>query len=214
LILPILSALKFPQNARKTIQVYLDCAIVVTLYNLYKREIIGFCSITICGIIITNDFMQNRMSTMEKIFETKNVKQTEKLGASLGNLLSEGDFLALTGDLGAGKTAFTRGIARVLGIKDSVTSPTFTIINEYHDPVAFAHMDAYRLKSLEELQNIGFDDYLQGFIVVMEWADKVKEMLPTDVLWIDFTVLEDGRRRIRFTSDSPHYDEMIGELSI
>jgi tRNA threonylcarbamoyladenosine biosynthesis protein TsaE len=75
-------------------------------------------------------------------------------------------------------------------------------------------MDAYRLKSLEELQNIGFDDYLQGFIVVMEWADKVKEMLPTDVLWIDFTVLEDSRRQIRFTSDSPHYDKMIRELSI
>ena len=151
---------------------------------------------------------------MENIFETQNIEQTEKLGAALGKLLFEGDFLALTGDLGAGKTAFTRGIARGLGMEDSVTSPTFTIINEYHGPVALAHMDAYRLKNPEELQNIGFDDYLQGFIVVMEWADKVKEMLPTDVLWIDFKVLDDSRRQIRFISHSPHYDRMIGELSI
>lgn len=151
---------------------------------------------------------------MENIFETKNVEQTEKLGASLGRLLSEGDFLALTGDLGAGKTAFTRGIAHGLGMEDSVTSPTFTIINEYHEPVALAHMDAYRLKNLEELENIGFDDYLQGFIVVMEWADKVKEMLPAEVLWIDFKVLEDNQRQIRFSSDSTYYDKKIQELSI
>ncbi len=151
---------------------------------------------------------------MEIVFETQNVEQTEKLGTSLGKFLSEGDFLALTGDLGAGKTAFTRGIARGLGIKDPITSPTFTIINEYHESVVLAHMDAYRLKSLEELQNIGFDDYLQGFIVVMEWADKVKAMLPDDVLWIDFTVMEDSQRQIRFTSSSPHYDKMIRELSI
>ena len=98
------------------------------------------------------------MSEVEIVFETQNVEQTEKLGTSLGKFLSEGDFLALTGDLGAGKTAFTRGIARGLGIKDPITSPTFTIINEYHESVVLANMDAYRLKSLEELQNIGFDD--------------------------------------------------------
>lgn len=111
---------------------------------------------------------------MEIIFETQSVEQTEKLGASLGKLLFEGDFLALTGDLGAGKTAFTRGIARGLGMDELITSPTFTIINEYHDPVALAHMDAYRLKSLEELENIGFDDYLQGFIVVMSGLIKLR----------------------------------------
>ena len=135
---------------------------------------------------------------MEKIFETKNVNQTEKLGEMLGNLLSEGD-LALTGDLGAGKTAFTRGIARGLNVSAPVTSPTFTIINEYYGSVAIAHMDAYRLKNPEELLNIGFDDYLQGFIVVMEWADKVKEMLPEQVLWIEFKVSKDNSREIRLS---------------
>ncbi|AEE90688.1 conserved protein of unknown function [Tepidanaerobacter acetatoxydans Re1] len=151
---------------------------------------------------------------MEKVFETKNVEQTEKLGVSLGKLLSKGDFLALTGDLGAGKTAFTRGISKGLGIDHPVTSPTFTIINEYHGPVALAHMDAYRLKTLEELENIGFDDYLEDFIIVMEWADKVKEMLPDDVLWIDFKVVGENRRQIRFTTKSPRYDRIIQELSI
>ena len=151
---------------------------------------------------------------MEVVFETENIEQTEKLGQSLGKNLLEGDFIALTGDLGAGKTAFTRGIAKGLGINDSITSPTFTIINEYHGPVALAHMDVYRLKGLQELENIGFDDYLEGFVVVMEWADKVKEMLPDDVLWIDFKVLENSHRRIRFLSGSAYYDKKIRELSI
>lgn len=151
---------------------------------------------------------------MEVVFETQNIHQTEKLGESLGKILSEGDFVALTGDLGAGKTAFTKGIAKGMGIKEDVTSPTFTIINEYLGPVPLAHMDVYRLESQQELENIGFDDYLDGFVVVMEWADKVKELLPDDVLWIDFKVLDNFHRQIRFISKSPYYDNKIRELSI
>jgi tRNA threonylcarbamoyladenosine biosynthesis protein TsaE len=158
--------------------------------------------------------LKNRMSIMELVFETQNIEQTEKLGKSLGKCLSKGDFVALTGDLGAGKTAFTKGVAKGLGIKDDVTSPTFTIINEYPGPVPLAHMDVYRLKSLQELENIGFDDYLDGYVVVMEWADKVKELLPEDVLWIDFKVLDNSHRQIRFVSSSPYYDDKIRELSI
>lgn len=170
-------------------------------------------SVTICGIIITND-LENRMSMMEVVFKTQNIDQTERLGKSLGKTLVKGDFIALTGDLGAGKTAFTKGIAKGLGIEDDVTSPTFTIINEYTGPVPLAHMDVYRLNNLQELENIGFDDYLDGYVVVMEWADKVKELLPDDVLWIDFKVLDDFHREIRFLSDSPYYDSKLRELSI
>ena len=151
---------------------------------------------------------------MEKIFKTSNVKQTEKLGESLKDFLCEGSFLALTGDLGAGKTAFTRGVAKGLGIEKSITSPTFTIINDYTNAINFAHMDVYRLNSVEELQNIGFDDYLQDYIIVMEWADKVREILPADVLWIDFTVLPDNKRHIKFASKSPFYEKVFMELSI
>lgn len=151
---------------------------------------------------------------MEKIFETFSPKDTEKLGVTLGKLLLPGDFLGLIGDLGAGKTAFTKGIAKGLDIDDPITSPTFTIINEYHGRGNLAHMDAYRIGNLEELQNIGFDDYLGDHIVVMEWANLVEEMLPQDVLWIDFEVCGDNHRKIKFFSDSPRFDKIIQELSI
>jgi len=151
---------------------------------------------------------------MELLIETQNIQQTEKLGKALGKVLSGGDFIALTGDLGAGKTAFTKGIAKGLGIDDEITSPTFTIINEYPGQVPLAHMDVYRLRSLQELEDIGFDDYLEGYVVVMEWADRVKELLPDDVLWVEFKVLDDFRRQIRFVSKSSYYDDKLRELSI
>jgi len=151
---------------------------------------------------------------MEMIFETQSIDQTEELGRCLGKTLREGDFVALTGDLGAGKTAFTKGIARGLGIKEDITSPTFTIINEYLGRVPLAHMDVYRLKNLQELENIGFDDYLEGYVVVMEWADKVKELLPNDVLWVDIKILDNLRRQIRFISKSSYFDDKLRELSI
>lgn len=150
---------------------------------------------------------------MEIVFESESMEQTEKLGAIVGKLLLKGDFLALTGDLGAGKTAFTKGVAKGLGIDTEVASPTFTIINEYHGrDINLAHMDVYRLKNPEELENIGFYDYLQDFVVVMEWADKVKEILPEEVLWVDFKVLGENKRQIKFSSKSAHYDSIIEEL--
>lgn len=152
--------------------------------------------------------------TMKKIFETLNQNQTEKLGEALGKLLKAGDFLALAGDLGAGKTAFTRGIARGLGIHEDITSPTFTIINQYEAPVPLAHMDAYRLKTPEELENAGFYDYMEDFVVVLEWADRVEELLPGDVLWIYFTVLDENRRTIEFQSQTSHYDNILQELNL
>lgn len=151
---------------------------------------------------------------MKKIFETLNQNQTEKLGEALGKLLKAGDFLALAGDLGAGKTAFTRGIARGLGIHEDITSPTFTIINQYEAPVPLAHMDAYRLKTPEELENAGFYDYMEDFVVVLEWADRVEELLPGDVLWIYFTVLDENRRTIEFQSQTSHYDNVLQELNL
>lgn len=151
---------------------------------------------------------------MKKIFETLNQNQTEKLGEALGKLLKAGDFLALAGDLGAGKTAFTRGIARGLGIHEDITSPTFTIINQYEAPVPLAHMDAYRLKTPEELENAGFYDYMEDFVVVLEWADRVEELLPGDVLWIYFTVLDENRRTIEFQSQTSHYDNILQELNL
>jgi len=152
---------------------------------------------------------------MEKIYKSPSPKDTESLGETLSKLLSPGDFLGLIGDLGAGKTALTKGIAKGLGIDDTITSPTFTIINEYHGSISLAHMDAYRIKNSEELQNIGFDDYLRDYIVVMEWANLVEEeMLPEEVLWIDFEILGNNLRRIKLVSHSEYFNKKLQELNI
>jgi tRNA threonylcarbamoyladenosine biosynthesis protein TsaE len=151
---------------------------------------------------------------MEKVFETRSERETEKLGESLGRLLERGDFIALSGDLGAGKTAFARGVARGIGINEDITSPTFTIINEYDGILPLAHMDVYRLKSVEELANVGFDDYLEGFVVVMEWAEKVKEMLPQDLLWVEIEAVDEKRRKISLKSNGKHYDKILQELNL
>ncbi|MCG0276349.1 MAG: tRNA (adenosine(37)-N6)-threonylcarbamoyltransferase complex ATPase subunit type 1 TsaE [Thermosediminibacteraceae bacterium] len=145
-------------------------------------------------------------------FETNNTQETEKLGERLGKMLSKGDFIALKGDLGAGKTAFTRGVAKGLGIIDYVTSPTFTIINEYSGDVSLAHMDVYRLHDPEELEDIGFRDYLKDFVVVMEWADKVVDILPAEVLFVEFEILDEEKRRITFTARGKKYEKIVQEL--
>ncbi|MDI3480956.1 MAG: tRNA threonylcarbamoyladenosine biosynthesis protein TsaE [Tepidanaerobacteraceae bacterium] len=150
---------------------------------------------------------------MDRIFETANTNETQELGKALGKRLKPGDFLALTGDLGAGKTAFTAGIARGLGIEEDITSPTFTIINQYEAKIPLAHMDAYRLNGPEELENIGYYDYLEGFVVVLEWADRVECLVPEDALRIDIAVLDENRRSIRIHSQSPKFDKILQELN-
>ena len=151
---------------------------------------------------------------MKKLFKTFNEKETEKLGEALGNFLAPGDIIALEGELGAGKTAFTRGIARTLGVEDDVTSPTFTIINEYPAAMPFVHMDAYRLRNPEEIEDIGFSDYLTGYVVVIEWADMIEFQLPDDVLWVKITVEGDSTRKICFSSQSHRFDQILQELKL
>ncbi|MDN5332447.1 MAG: tRNA threonylcarbamoyladenosine biosynthesis protein TsaE [Tepidanaerobacteraceae bacterium] len=146
------------------------------------------------------------------IFETRSVEETEGLGEKLGRLLSKGDLVALKGDLGAGKTAFTRGIARGLGSEDFVTSPTFTIINEYDGDVPIAHMDAYRLSDAVELEDIGFRDYLKEYVVVIEWADRVIDLLPDEVLLVEFETIGEQERRITFTAKGKKYEKILQEL--
>jgi len=149
---------------------------------------------------------------MKRIFKTYSENQTEKLGETLGRFLAPGDIIALKGELGAGKTAFTRGIAQSLGVEDDVTSPTFTIINEYSGNVPFVHMDAYRLKRPEEIEDIGFSDYLTGYIMVIEWADMIEELLPDDILWVEITVENDLSRNICFTAKSHRFNHILQEL--
>ena len=110
---------------------------------------------------------------MERI--THSERETEAVGEALAGSLTPGMLIAFTGDLGAGKTAFTRGLARGLGVTDRVTSPTFTIVNEYEGGrLPLFHFDMYRLESEEELFDIGWEDYLhRGGVCVVEWSEKV-----------------------------------------
>ena len=114
-----------------------------------------------------------------------NETETEALGASLAARLRPGDVVAYLGDLGAGKTAFTRGLARGLGYTGRVTSPTFTIVNEYEGPMPLFHFDLYRLGGEEDLFDIGWEDYLhRGGICAVEWSERVSAALPSGTVTV------------------------------
>ena len=113
------------------------------------------------------------------IFTTNSPAETERIGEALGKILPAGSVLAYEGDLGAGKTAFTRGLARGLGYQDPVTSPTYTIVNEYlGGRLPLFHFDMYRLRSSDDLFDIGWEDYLErGGICAVEWSENVRDAM-------------------------------------
>lgn len=130
---------------------------------------------------------------------SNSVAETEELGAQLAARLRPGDVVAYTGDLGAGKTAFTRGIARGLGIPERVTSPTFTIVNEYEGGrLPLFHFDLYRLGDPEELFDIGWEDYLaRGGVCAVEWSENVAGALEDEPIRVDIRRgAHDGQRVI------------------
>ena len=118
---------------------------------------------------------------------TNSPAATEDAGASLAARLEPGSVIAFTGDLGAGKTAFTRGLARGLGVTERVTSPTFTIVNEYEGGrLPLFHFDMYRLGSSDELFDIGWEDYLcRGGICAVEWSENIEDALEEDAIRVD-----------------------------
>lgn len=119
-------------------------------------------------------------------FVSHSAEETERFGEALAQELRAGDVLAFTGSLGMGKTAFTRGLARGLGCRGRVTSPTFTIVNEYEGKTPLFHFDMYRLGSSEELFDIGWDDYLaRGGICAVEWSERVSDALPDGTVFVD-----------------------------
>ncbi len=119
------------------------------------------------------------MPIAEKVIITNSPEETRALGMQMGADLAPGAVLCLYGDLGAGKTAFTAGLAQGLGVTDYVTSPTFTIVNEYDGRIPLFHFDVYRVYDPDELYEIGFEEYFsRGGVVCIEWADLIPSLLP------------------------------------
>ena len=146
---------------------------------------------------------------------TESEEETKELGRKLGQVLKPGDILALTGDLGAGKTHFTMGVAESLHITDYITSPTFTIVNEYRNgAMPLFHFDAYRLGDPEELLEIGFEEYeAAGGLMIIEWADMVESILPDRTVWIKIErqdMVDINRRTVTF--ELPEGDERFADF--
>lgn len=130
-------------------------------------------------------------------FTTTSADETISLGKKIGSLLQKGDIIAMQGTLAAGKTTITKGIAQALGVKDTITSPTFCLISEYEGKMPLYHMDVYRLDGAEDFANLGTEDMLYGEgISIIEWSEKIMEELPKKTIVLKIEPHEDGTRTI------------------
>ncbi len=149
-------------------------------------------------------------------FISSSVTQTERLGVRLGELLSDHDLLCLSGELGTGKTVLARGVGRGWGASLRVTSPTFTLVNEYpraHDGRILYHIDCYRLETAADVQTVGISDILDGGGAVMvEWPERIASLLPEDGLWITLVYLSETRRSLRLVAKGERSAELLEEF--
>jgi tRNA threonylcarbamoyladenosine biosynthesis protein TsaE len=144
----------------------------------------------------------------------KGLEETKDFGIKLGNILKSGDIVCLNGDLGAGKTTLTKSIGLGLGVTDYITSPTFTLINQYNGRLAVYHFDVYRLENVDELYDLGFDEYFYGKgVCIIEWAEKIEKLLPRERIVLDIEKGKDiDERVIRITGHGNRYIEILKEL--
>ena len=127
------------------------------------------------------------------VYESYSAEDTARIAGELAKGLKGGEFIAMYGELGAGKTAFVQGLARALGIDRPVTSPTFTIVNEYEGRLPLYHFDVYRIADPDEMYEIGYEDYLDaGGVCVVEWAELIEELFPDE--YIKLTIEKDNSK--------------------
>ena len=142
--------------------------------------------------------------------------QTRRLGVRLGELLQGGDVICLVGELGAGKTCLAQGIGRGLGVKGPITSPSFTLINEYKQEQArlpFYHIDLYRIGDAKEALTLGLEEYSYGEgACVFEWADRAPEALPVEHLWIGLRYIDETKRGLLMKAVGKRYEELLREF--
>jgi tRNA threonylcarbamoyladenosine biosynthesis protein TsaE len=151
------------------------------------------------------------------ILSSESPAQTMYWGKLLGMLLAGGDVVALVGELGAGKTTLTQGIADGLGVgKDCyVTSPTFTIINEYKGRVPVYHLDFYRIESSAEFDNLGLEEYFSGEgVAIVEWAEKIESFLPKEYLMIIFEYVDYSVRKVGMSGIGKRYIDMVNKIEM
>ncbi len=146
---------------------------------------------------------------------TRSAAETAALGRRLGELLQPGDFVALTGELGAGKTQFARGVALGLAVDPAqpVTSPTYTLMNVYHGRCPFYHFDLYRLAGDDDAAELGFSEYFHGDgVCLVEWAERLISEMPAERLTVSFHHAGDDLRRIEFAASGDRYRELANTL--
>jgi tRNA threonylcarbamoyladenosine biosynthesis protein TsaE len=147
--------------------------------------------------------------------ESESAEQTFAIGFAVGKRAGEGDVFALSGELGAGKTCFTGGLARGLDIGEdyAITSPTFTLVNEYPGRCRLYHFDVYRLNQIGELDDLGYDEYVSGKgVVAIEWAEKIAGALPPDTVSIHFTYVDENKRNIRISGPRKRVCDLLKDI--
>jgi len=161
---------------------------------------------------------------MSPILDTNNLEcpshspeQTQRLGVRLGELLRPGDLVCLEGALGAGKTCLAQGIGRGCGVAESLISPTFTFIHEYQRPKngsALFHVDLYRIANAQEAFGLGLYDYFDDptAIMLIEWPERIQEILPQENLWILLRHLKGNKRILLFSAQGAHYEALLREF--
>lgn len=134
---------------------------------------------------------------MKTVFHSHSSNETENFGSQLAKSLNPGDVVALFGDLGAGKTAFTRGLAKGVGFDGEVSSPTFALVHEYPGNIPIYHFDMYRITTWDDLYSTGFFDYLDmGGILVIEWSENIENCLPDGTIRVSITKNDNENERI------------------
>jgi len=145
--------------------------------------------------------------------ETMSSKETQAVGRFLGERLAKGDIICLYGELGTGKTCLSRGIALGMRISENITSPTFNIIKEYRGKYALYHIDVYRLGSSLDMLDLGYEEYFYGDgVVIIEWADIIRDILPDDRLDIYLSRSNDDKREIKFIPKGDRYVIIVEEM--
>jgi tRNA threonylcarbamoyladenosine biosynthesis protein TsaE len=164
---------------------------------------------------LKSEILHLKSEIREVFVQSQSTSETIRIGKQIGSQLHPGDVVALVGELGTGKTHFIKGLASGAGVKRSryITSPSFTLIHEYHGKIPFYHIDLFRLKTEKEAEGLGLEEYIQGGgITAVEWADKIPTHLPQEMLWIKICHTGEHQRSIEIRPKGQATKIVVKEL--